>query len=79
MSKKGKDVGNIGGCIGRCIGQALRETCYFLTILFCALRACGIINWHWFWIMSPIFSSWVLAFICLGVTGLILGKAVFSE
>lgn len=55
---------------GATIGTALKETCWFTTLLFCALRACDIINWSWFWIMSPIFFSWIVGLICLCVAGL---------
>lgn len=41
-------------------GETFKETCYFLTILFCVLRACEIITWSWFWVMSPIFISWII-------------------
>ena len=51
MSKKQSGASSVGGALG----SALKEICYFLTILFCALRACGVINWSWFWVMSPIF------------------------
>ncbi len=48
MSKKKESVGSY-------LGSSIKETCWFLTILFCALRACDIITWSWFWVMSPIF------------------------
>lgn len=51
-------------------GEAVKETSYFLTILFTVLRACDIINWNWFWIMSPIFFSWVIAVGSLALAGL---------
>lgn len=35
------------------IGSILKSICYFITILFCTLRACDVITWSWFWIMSP--------------------------
>ena len=44
MSKKQSGASSVGGALG----SALKEICYFLTILFCALRACGVINWSWF-------------------------------
>ncbi len=51
------------------LGSAVGSTGNFLTILFCALRACGIIHWSWFWIMSPIFFSWVLLVVLLVLAG----------
>lgn len=29
-----------------------------LTILFIALKLCGVINWSWLWVLSPI---WIVA------------------
>lgn len=29
-----------------------------LTILFIALKLCGVINWSWVWVLSPI---WIMA------------------
>lgn len=49
--------------VGTSLGNAIKEVCYLLTILFCALRACGIISWSWFWIMSPIFLSWTIGLV----------------
>ena len=57
--------------IGEAIGATIKRICYFLTILFCALRACGIINWHCFWIMSPIFASWGIVILMLMLMGII--------
>lgn len=67
MSKKQNGASGVGSAIG----STLKELCYLLTILFCTLRACGVINWSWFWIMSPIFLSWVLALVCFGIVGLV--------
>lgn len=39
------------------LGDGLTNTCYFLTMLFCTLRACDVISWKWYWIMAPVFIS----------------------
>ena len=75
MNKKQSGASGVGGAIG----SALKDVCYFLTILFCALRACGVITWSWFWVMSPIFFSWVLALVCLGIVGLIAAIALKDD
>lgn len=64
--------------IGSELGEALRDTSYFLTMLFCVLRACDIIHWGWFWIMSPIFFSWAIAIVMVLVAGAIT-LAVLKE
>ena len=65
--------------VGASLGKAVKETCYFLTILFCVLRACGITNWSWFWIMSPIFFSWVISFAALAIAGIIAFAAIEDD
>lgn len=37
-----------------------------LTIVFITLKLCGIINWGWLWILSPMWIS-CLVFIILGI------------
>lgn len=75
MSKKQSGASSVGGALG----STLKEICYFLTILFCALRACGVINWSWFWVMSPIFISWGIAVACLIVVGILTAITLHYE
>lgn len=65
--------------IGKGIGEAIRKTSYFLTILFTVLRACQIIKWSWFWIMSPIFISWMAALATVVFLGLVATVAWSEE
>lgn len=44
-----------------------------LTILFIALKLCGVITWSWLWVLSPIWISFALIFF-LGVLIIILTK-----
>lgn len=30
---------------------------YILTIVFCVLKICGVINWNWIWVFYPILVS----------------------
>ena len=34
-----------------------------LTIVFVVLKLCGVIDWNWFWVLSPIIFSIGLAFL----------------
>lgn len=34
--------------------------CGLLTIVFIVLKLCGIINWSWIWVLSPIWISVIL-------------------
>lgn len=37
-----------------------------LTIVFIALKLCGVINWSWFWVLSPIIiSTCIVVFIII--------------
>jgi hypothetical protein len=47
-----------------------------LTVLFIALKLCGIIDWSWWWVLSPIpiTVGILLAVIIVVVTVLTVGK-----
>ena len=53
--------------------------CYFLTMLFCALRACDVIDWPWFLVMSPIFISWIITIAALVIAGLLAVSLVNGD
>jgi hypothetical protein len=36
-----------------------------LTIVFITLKLCGTINWSWWWVLSPIWISWVVLILLL--------------
>ena len=57
--------------VGASLGKAVHDLCYFLTMLFCALRACDVITWKWYWVMSPLFASEIIGIIALIVAGAI--------
>jgi len=38
-----------------------------LTVLFIALKLCGIIAWSWWWVLSPVWISFSLLLVVLGV------------
>jgi len=42
-----------------------------LTILFIALKLCGVIAWSWWWVLAPLWISWGLILILL-VIGIIV-------
>lgn len=45
-----------------------------LTIVFVVLKLCGVINWSWWWVLSPILIklSLFLFLFCLGILGVVL-------
>ena len=45
-----------------------------LTVLFIALKLCGIITWSWWWVLSPIP---ITVGVLLGVFGVAIGIAMF--
>lgn len=32
-----------------------------LTLIFITLKLCGVINWSWWWALSPVWISFILA------------------
>ena len=51
--------------VGVSLGKAAHSLCYFLTMLFCALRACDVITWKWYFVMMPLFVSEIIGVIAL--------------
>ena len=45
-----------------------------LTIVFVVLKLCGVIDWSWWWVLSPLWISLslLLFFFCLGILGVFL-------
>ena len=44
-----------------------------LTIVFIVLKLCNVINWNWFWVLSPVIFSaalWILLFVILIIIAL---------
>lgn len=37
-----------------------------LTVLFVALKLCGKIDWSWWWVLSPLWLPWAIAFAVMG-------------
>lgn len=44
-----------------------------LAIVFIVLKLVGVINWSWFWVLSPLWITFVLIII-LGIIGILLIK-----
>ena len=48
-----------------------------LTVAFIVLKLCGVINWTWLWVLSPLWISFGLGlaiFIIIGIGWLIMGR-----
>lgn len=41
-----------------------------LTVLFIALKLLGKIDWSWAWVLSPIWITFILIFVILGVAAI---------
>lgn len=61
---------------GASLGKAVHDLCYLLTLVFCALRACDVITWKWYWVLSPIFASEIMGIIALLIAGAVAIKVV---
>lgn len=54
------------------VGTALKELCICITIVFCGLRASDVIEWHWFWVLSPIIIAESVGILLLAICGIAL-------
>ena len=45
-----------------------------LTLLFIALKLCGVIDWSWWWVLSPVWITVVVAFIAAVIVAMIREK-----
>ena len=48
-----------------------------LTILFIALKLCGVISWSWVWVLSPLWITAVLIIVIAVIAVIVV--AVFKE
>ena len=52
--------------------------CGILTIIFIVLKLVGVINWSWFWVLSPIIFNIALTILLL-IIGMIIYKTAFYK
>ena len=50
-----------------------------LTLLFVALRLTGCIQWHWFWVVSPLLIQMALGLFLVAAAALVLGVIAALE
>lgn len=48
----------------------------WLTLLFIALKLTGVIDWSWWWVLSPI---WISATVVIGLLAVVLTGHVLSQ
>lgn len=75
----GNRVKSTGSKTGENFGKGLKNLCCFLTMLFCTLRACDVIDWPWFLVMSPIFILWIITIAALVIAGLLAVSLVNGD
>ena len=46
-----------------------------LTLIFIVLKLVGVINWSWWWVLSPIWISLIFALVILIIVAVIIGLA----
>lgn len=46
--------------------------CGVLALIFIVLKLCKVITWSWLWVLSPIWISWGLALMIIGVAALVI-------
>ena len=45
--------------------------CGLLTITFVVLKIMGVISWHWFWVISPLWLPLLLVIVIVAIMSLI--------
>lgn len=61
--------------VGKSCGTVISSISKWTTLVFLALRACDVIDWAWYWVLSP-----SLIALIIGILGLALaGAAVANE
>lgn len=50
-----------------------------LTLVFIVLKLCGVINWSWWWVLSPLWISVGLVIAVLLIIGIICLIAYFVQ
>ena len=53
--------------------------CLFLTMLFCALRACDVATWNWYWVISPILISKIIGIVSMIVSGVFMAVSLIKD
>ena len=43
-----------------------------LALIFIVLKLCGVIKWSWVWVLSPIWITFIIGLIAIGVIYLII-------
>lgn len=43
-----------------------------LTIVFITLKLVGVINWSWWWVLSPILIPWAIFLVILVIAGIVI-------
>ena len=55
-------------------GNKMSKISEVLTIVFVILKLCGVINWAWWWVLSPLWIGLSLIFISVVIVILIRKK-----
>lgn len=50
-----------------------------LTLLFIGLKLGGVIDWSWWWVLSPIWISWGILLLIVAIGGLFIGASKVLE
>ena len=53
----------------------LKELAFLMSLMFVAMRACGVIEWEWYWLLSPILA---LAGVSVILLALLAGAAIIE-
>ncbi len=61
------------------VASLIKEIADFLTLVFCVLRACDVIDWNWYFVMMPTFVRSGVGVIAFCIAGMLAGVALNSK
>lgn len=61
------------------LSKFIDSFCLRLCLVFCVLRACGVIHWAWYWVLTPLVISELLVLCGLMILGVAACKMLTEE
>lgn len=74
LKDKFQEVKNMANKIGTALGKIVGTLSKWTTIIFITLRACDVIDWEWYWVLSPSVISLIIGILGLAFVGAAVSK-----
>lgn len=60
--------------VGKSCGTVISSISKWTTLVFLALRACDVIDWAWYWVLSPSLIALIMGILGLALAGAAVAK-----